>query len=158
MLSYRTEKMNLVRCRRFFGIVFLLALAGCSDENQPVRQGGIVTLEGQPLAGFTVTFMSPENRRPAWGTTDEQGRFELMTFNPGDGAPRGEYKVVVNPPPTPELFEQELPGGPPAPVVKARKKVPSIHENYGSAQTTPLHRVVPAPEGTIRLELNKDGT
>jgi hypothetical protein len=135
------------------GIVLLLAVTGCSGYDQPVRQRGIVTLNGQPLAGFTVTLMSTENKRPSSGTTGDDGTFELMTFNPGDGALRGEYKVVINPP-------LALPGAFRPQVVKnpENKTVPAIHANYTNAQKTPLRRVIPAPEGEIRIELNENGS
>ena len=84
--------------RPLFGIAWLFALAGCSTEGRPVRQRGIVTLEGRPLAGFTVTFMSMQDKRPAWGVTDEDGRFELMTYDPKDGCLPGEYKIVLSSP------------------------------------------------------------
>src|SRR5262249_58322349 len=58
---------------------------------------GIVTVNGQPLAGATVTFHpAEEGRRPASGRTDDDGTFELTTFHPGDGALPGTYKITVS--------------------------------------------------------------
>jgi len=53
-----------------------------SVEEVPVLEeeatGGIVTLDGEPLAGATVTFLpKDEDTVPASGITDEEGRFSL---------------------------------------------------------------------------------
>ncbi len=34
-------------------------------------------------------------RERPFGETDENGRFELTTFIKGDGAPSGEYKIMI---------------------------------------------------------------
>lgn len=80
--------------------------AGCgetakvtSEKTVPVT--GTVTYNGQPVADATVTFV-PETApgeaasgRGAFGRTDAAGKFELMAFNPGDGAVPGTYKVTI---------------------------------------------------------------
>ncbi len=146
--------MHPIRFRRYFGVFFLFSVVACSSKDRPVPQKGVVTLDGKPLAGYTVTFASTQDMRPAWGTTDEEGRFELTTYNPGDGALRGEYKVVLT---SPTAFGPQK-GGPKLPDAKSSQKVRPIHVNYQSVQKTPLTRVVPAPEGEIVLQLNKSGS
>lgn len=140
------------------GLIFLLALLGCTGNEQPVPQRGVVTLDDAPLAGFTLTFISTEKKRPAMATTDEQGKFELMTLSDGDGAMRGEYKVVVNSPnsdPGPAVGVFAAPNGDSA----VKKNVgPTIHPNYQNPQTTPLRQTIPAPEGLAIIKLNKGGT
>src|ERR1700737_3459055 len=49
------KKSMLVSLRPILGVALALGVAGCSAAGRPVRQKGVVTLEGQPLAGFTVT-------------------------------------------------------------------------------------------------------
>jgi hypothetical protein len=53
-----------------------------------------VTLDGQPVEGATVTFMTDDGKQSAAGSTDAAGKFSLST-NGKDGAPPGTYKVVV---------------------------------------------------------------
>jgi hypothetical protein len=148
----------LIVSRQSFACFLVLAGAGCSAGDRPVRQRGLVTLEGQPLAGVTVTFMSENNKRPAWGVTDDEGRFELTTYDPKDGCLPGEYKIIVTAPAPP--LPGDLPPGLVAPEVlnAARRAFPPIHPNYQSAEKTPLRRVVPAPAGDIVLGLNNNGS
>ena len=55
---------------------------------------GLVTLDGKPVAGGTVLLL-PKERRPALGHTDRNGRFTLSTFEEGDGALPGTYRVAI---------------------------------------------------------------
>jgi hypothetical protein len=75
--------------------------AGCSGNNQPtcypVR--GQVLRDGAPLAEALVAFHPLDQRaqvtpKPV-AYCDEQGRFHLMTFRSGDGAPAGRYAITV---------------------------------------------------------------
>lgn len=147
----RTTRTELsTRSAFLFGMVLMLASAGCSGQDQPIRQQGVATLDGKPLAGATLTFVSTENKRPAAATTGEQGNFEIMTLAPGDGALRGEYKVVV-------VMPTSGTWGVPDSGEAQRKPAPEIHANYQGAATTPLRCAVPTSAG-IELKLNKDGT
>ena len=56
---------------------------------------GVVTLDGKPVEGAAVMFMPKAGGRPATGTTDDKGRFELQTETAGDGALLGEHTVTV---------------------------------------------------------------
>lgn len=78
-----------------FGSAALLLLSGCGP-NRPktIDVHGVVTLDGNPVEGAAVLF-SPAEGRPATGTTDAQGKFELQTFEPGDGAVEGNHRVAV---------------------------------------------------------------
>jgi hypothetical protein len=97
--------------RRLFSAYFVLTLslsaaglatlAGCGDgkiARYPVT--GTVIVDGQAAEGAMVLFCPVEGsdefmkERPiAW--TDASGKYELRTFEPGDGAPAGQYKVMV---------------------------------------------------------------
>jgi hypothetical protein len=88
-------------------LIALTAAGGCSKgvslKTAPVS--GKVTLNGQPLAGATVTFL-PEMQagaasapNPSTGVTGADGSYKLSTMASGreviDGAPPGNYKVVI---------------------------------------------------------------
>ena len=77
--------------------MFVICFTGCggSDGPQPVSAGGVVTHNGKPLAGAKVVFAPDNQGRIAEGTTDEDGRFELTTFEPGDGALVAKHGVAV---------------------------------------------------------------
>lgn len=106
-------------------LVLMLLFVGCGEtvdvdrpETAPVT--GSVTYNGQPVEGATVTFMAgASGGRGAVGTTDASGKFQLTTFEAGDGAIPGAYKVkiakTVGGAPTAEGGEIMAPptGGPP---------------------------------------------
>lgn len=76
----------------------LLVSTGCGggDKNpgvdlEPVT--GTVLLDGSPVEGATVVFHGEQG---ASGITDSSGKFTLTTFDPGDGAKVGVYKVTVS--------------------------------------------------------------
>jgi hypothetical protein len=50
---------------------------------------------GQPVAGATVSFLGRNSPRIASGETDEQGQFQLTTFEANDGAVLGTHIVTV---------------------------------------------------------------
>ena len=87
---------------RSIGCFVLVALlVGCGetgDTNRPktVPVTGSVTYNGQPVEGATVTFVTGgSGGRGALGTTDASGKFQLTTFEAGDGAIPGSYKVTI---------------------------------------------------------------
>lgn len=73
-----------------------LAAAGCGPaEFAPVS--GVVTFEGEPIVGATVTFDPVNGKRASYATTDSSGRFELIVAGIKDqaGAVIGEHRVKV---------------------------------------------------------------
>jgi hypothetical protein len=74
----------------------LASAGGCNNGGRPKRfqVNGVVIYRGKPLDGAQVTFY-PTGARPACGTTDANGRFTLLTFNPNDGAVLGNHVVCV---------------------------------------------------------------
>lgn len=78
----------------------LVGLAGCggADVDRPDTYAvtGVVTLDGTPVEGATVTF-NPESREgtPAFGKTAADGTYQLTTFEAADGAIPGNYVVTA---------------------------------------------------------------
>lgn len=66
---------------------------------KPAKVIGVLTVDGQPAAGATVTFSPSRDGAsrgyPAVGKTDPNGKFRLTTFEAGDGAVPGVYTVTV---------------------------------------------------------------
>jgi hypothetical protein len=81
-------------------LAVLVGLAGCASESrrdgpEMVDVTGTITLDGEPVEGAHVRF-SPETRGPAaFAVSDKRGRYELRTFDPGDGAIPGKYGISV---------------------------------------------------------------
>jgi hypothetical protein len=100
------------------------------------------------------------------GTTDSDGKFSLTTYKPGDGALRGEYRVVVKKSPQgalpqPDRSDKEA-------MKKAMLQSMMANQNralqnnakgsvpgdYGEFGKTPLRQTVPDPKGVYDVELS----
>lgn len=90
---------------RAIALVLLMAavcsVAGCSQSDRvkvhPVE--GQLSWNGQPLANAFVILHPVDKSDPrvlsARAQTDAAGKFQLTTYENGDGAAAGEYKVTV---------------------------------------------------------------
>src|SRR5262249_40878245 len=92
----RTMKPAKIFLSASVPLALLLMSPGCSGA-KAVKTEGLVTLDGKPVAGATVTFRpeKKEQGRVATGLTDEDGAFQLQRFAPNAGAVPGDYKVTV---------------------------------------------------------------
>jgi hypothetical protein len=142
------------------------ALCGCGGSKpvgkgnrEPVfAAGGVVTYKGEPVADATVGGRSfrAENIIASGAKTDSSGRFQLMTYEPGDGAIVGKHQFTV----TKAVIEGDDPSyydpmspnyGKPAPKTTTKYLVP---KKYSSFETTDLSgEVKDAGSNEIVLEL-----
>ena len=84
------------------GGLLVSLLAGCSGKQPwetPYPAKGTITFKGKPIPNAELSFHPegdavPDTVRP-WAKTDETGEFVVSTFNKGDGAPPGRYKVTA---------------------------------------------------------------
>lgn len=163
------------------GVVALIGLftaGGCERDARPVPMEGVLTFEGKPLAKARVQFTPVASGRPAFGLTDEEGRFRLTTYEAGDGALPGSYKVTVThyletregapqaprseraPEPAQANVPKRAPGeGDHGGMMSRGRREPGrrLHNNdYATVDRTPLRQEVP-PKGDVRFDLNKGG-
>lgn len=101
-----------------FSWFVLTLVAGCSLQDGVVPVSGRVSLNGQPLAGATVTFqpIRGEGGVPAVGgsvgRTDDQGRFELrLAARDEMGAAVGQHRVTITTATAPEGDDTKLASG-----------------------------------------------
>ncbi|NLS91298.1 MAG: carboxypeptidase regulatory-like domain-containing protein [Planctomycetaceae bacterium] len=78
-----------------------LALSlGCapeqSDRPKTYPVTGTVTYNGEPVADANLNFQLVGGSSFALAKTDASGKYALMTFEAGDGAIPGEYKVTIS--------------------------------------------------------------
>ena len=73
-------------------------LTGCPSSSRPptYRVTGTVTLQGKPVAGAAITFVPTGEGEAASAITDSEGKYALTTWEAGDGARPGEYRVKVS--------------------------------------------------------------
>lgn len=117
----------------------MLSLNGCGDGRlscYPVT--GTVMVDGKPYPGAEVLLRPVaggdklQKERP-YGVTDELGTFELTTFLKNDGAPAGEYQVMILSK-RPRSKEQDL----------QWKGRPTLDAKYGKLSTSGIVVVVEA--------------
>ncbi|MBI3462238.1 MAG: carboxypeptidase regulatory-like domain-containing protein [Planctomycetes bacterium] len=148
--------MNLPTRHWLRVILLLLLVGGCggdSDGLAPVD--GTIIYRGKPLPNARVVFM-PETpgALPASGTTDDAGRYELMTSVPGDGARVGKHRVTVTARGPDKLLPANqlttgLPGSNTAP------GDPLIPPRYFMPNTSGLTAEVTAGGATVDFELTE---
>jgi outer membrane usher protein FimD/PapC len=156
-----------------FTFVAILMNLGCGTSNLS-KVEGIVTLDGKPLSGATVSFIPVKKEgKPAFGQTDKDGSFRLTTFRTNDGAQPGEYQVVVVVEKAneefvgrdPQTFTDEekkamrmgtmSPSGKRQVAENKKKQVSPVPAIYSDVKQTPLKEVVPT-SGKIELALRTD--
>jgi len=89
------------RLKFCLALVGLTAIAGCGEKGIPCNPvHGSVLVDGKPADGAMVIFCpvggseQVQKTRP-FGFTGSDGKFELLTVKKDDGAPAGDYKVLV---------------------------------------------------------------
>ncbi len=131
------------------GVIVLAGLTGCSGDSEdrlPVYSAsGQVLLEGKPLPHAFIVLhprdASDKRVLPARGQTDENGNFQLTTYQSGDGAVEGEFAVTVQHYPTRKEGESVVPGPNVLPPRYANPATTDIKVNIaaGSNQLEPIN-------------------
>lgn len=121
------------------GGLLLLLVAGCGKSGLiPVQ--GVLTLDGTPVEGAMIAFISEDGGSAAQGWTKPDGKFALES---GDqtGIKPGKYKVTVFK--VPMGFEKTA--------AAPKSEVPAM---YASKDKSPLSVVIPPPQGQeVKLEM-----
>jgi hypothetical protein len=107
-------------------ILACVSAVGCGggDRLDVYPVSGTVKYKGAPIEGAKVVFFGQEPHLQAAGipipegVTDSSGKYQLKSYEPGDGAPAGKYGVsivwmqVVTPSDDPEaMVEKDRLGG-----------------------------------------------
>ncbi len=86
----------------YLSILVCCGVAGCAPSNPwdtPYPATGSVTFKGKAVENAELTLFptdpkAPETVRPRARTTAD-GKFVVTTYQEGDGAPVGQYKVTI---------------------------------------------------------------
>lgn len=131
------------------------SFCGCGSgvKNRPklAKVRGVVTYKGEPVTDAAVSFMMDGAPRAAAGRTDDEGRFQLTTFDTNDGAPIGTHKVTVAkvaaapsvPMSVKDLAEKGAPKAPKG----------AIPLKYADPQKTPLQYTIEEGSNEKEIEL-----
>jgi hypothetical protein len=150
---------NLLLFVVFAAVTYL----GCGASDLPVPISGKVTVNGVPVANAGIVFHPHDGKgRPASAETTEDGTYRLTTFNAGDGALKGEYRVTLvwEEPVHPYLALRD--GAPQKDALRQEylawkekhKDQPSpIPPEYANVGSTPLVQKVPAPGNLANFDV-----
>jgi hypothetical protein len=101
MRSENTWQNCLFRATLYLITICVVVAAGCGKAKLPrYPVHGSVNVDGRPAEGAMVIFCpvtasdEAKTKRP-FGLTGADGKFVLTTIEQADGAPPGEYKVLV---------------------------------------------------------------
>lgn len=87
--------MTPVFHRSLLLIATVLLASGCQRGLPDVcRVRGKITRSGQPVP-FVIVHYFPDQGRPSWGQTDEQGEYELEYDPHRKGAESGHHRIYV---------------------------------------------------------------
>ena len=76
--------------------LFLILITGCGKSGPQIAPvHGRVTLDGKPLANADIRFQPDGPERPSVGSTDSDGRYELMYKRGQSGAVVGQHTVRI---------------------------------------------------------------
>src|SRR5262245_31004830 len=136
------------RVAGLFGLTLLLLAVGCGGKYTPVPVSGVVTLNGKPVEAATIYFYAfgdEKDGRPAFGTTDNNGKFQLSTMGNNDGALPRNYKVVITKyvPTLPNLKIPEFPN-----TVEGRaQRDDFMYKNFAAKGIQPFTNSLPQKYG-----------
>jgi hypothetical protein len=140
------------RCVRAALPALVLFLAGCGGPSLG-KVTGTVTYDGKPLKSGTIIFES-KGARPATGKIVDGRIVEVTTFQPNDGAPVGEHKVVIQAVEDAGSSKGANPGDPSGTSsMQTRSLIPAA---YGDPETSRLTATIKRGENNLTFELKKD--
>ena len=131
-------------------------LVGCQSKSTktPGRYAtipvtGVVTLAGQPVKDATIMFFSEQMQITAYGKTNISGKYDLTTYAPLDGAPKGHYLVCV------KKSEQQVVKGSDHPALPPETTTKQLlPQRYADFETSHLEAdVTPGQENSFGFEL-----
>ncbi len=95
MMSVRRPKLQFLS--GLMAVAALMTATGCGGSGDRPNLGlvsGVVTLDGKPLSGASVSF-NQAGFRPSIGMTDNEGRYELVYLRDIKGATLGKHVVKI---------------------------------------------------------------
>ena len=116
-------------------------VCGCNKTVDPtlVPVSGTVTVQGQPLANATVTFI-PKDGTPGFGgvgKTDAAGKFTLLGSRDNvPGIPPGEYRVAISKRLMPDGSEVPANDNTPPMMSPAKESLAAGYSNPGTTTLT----------------------
>ena len=126
----------------------VLACSGCARDLYPVS--GKVLYKSAPAAGATVFFQrkgaAPMNEHLIMGIVRDDGSFKLVCGSLGEGAPEGEYDVLIEWKQTRKAAKGDVKHGPGHP---SQKSADRLNGRYADPKQPRLHAMVKAETNVL---------
>jgi len=129
-----------VGCSGLACLAVVMSFAGCGQGPERVPVSGQVLLDGKPLTKGEIT-VAPLGKRASFATLDAEGRFQLTTYEMGDGTALGTHPVSVH---SGEFLDPS-------------HKLWRVPKKYASLTTSGLSVSVDGPTDAIVVNLSWDG-
>jgi hypothetical protein len=123
-------------------------LIGCNKKTNVVEVTGKVTRNGKVVPNLYLNFV-PDEGRPSWAMTDDNGDFKLNYDKERDGAQVGTHTVWVQVRGRSPKEEGEL-----ADRVKKSPDLQAILEKYGDAKKSNLRIEITPDTKTLEVKLD----
>jgi hypothetical protein len=123
--------------------VILAIVAGCNHSSQESQVSGRVTLDGAPVGPGTVVFAPVGSGKPATGSVDASGNYNMSTSHE-IGLASGKYKAAVS-------IREAAPD-----IKRGERPEPGkllIPQKYEDSSKSGLEYDVPPGNNTINIEL-----
>lgn len=145
--------------------LFALSIAGCEGESfNTVPVSGIVSLDGEPLAGVKVVFLPQPTESTAVvgpfssATTDANGKFELKTRYDEPGAVVGTHRVTFA---YRDIDRKAITGAEPAAEAEGDGDSSTANESAGAksqlGKRKPIPRQYGEEESNVKIEVPAGG-
>lgn len=139
-------------------VVTSSVLMGCGGGGDPDRPAttpttGVVTYNGDPVEGATVTFKPGAEGKAAFGKTDAEGKFSITTFEGGDGAIPGSYTIAVTKMEVVESNAVSMDDPNYDPTIEEPEPKSLLPTKYADAANSGLTATVGTEAGDVKLEL-----
>lgn len=145
----------MTTCKYWFVLTAVAAvlLAGCETDaiGEVVPAAGIVTLDGKPIAGVSISLVPQEGveGRGGYGTTGEDGSFSLQADTDVMGIPAGYYRIM--------LLKYAMPDGSPIPPDTSAADAGIVNllpPVYSDPEQSQVYATFPTPDGQpVKIDL-----
>lgn len=144
-MHFHSKHSGLTFVRLSLCLLLAGLLNGCGAGVEEVPKGtvsGTVKLDGKPLSGARVNFISGTAGAGAYADLQQDGTYSIT-----EPIPAGDYKVYLSSPglgdaPPSESGNQEL-----------KDSLKDVPQKYQSDQTTELQTIIKEGENTFEIDL-----
>lgn len=160
-----TFSVSIARHSMFVAGLLVAVVVGCGPRVDRYPVEGVITLDGKPVKGASVTFVPQASGHPGVAITGDDGAFRLQELRGHDGVVPGKYRVAVFLAEWSKVKTVAVPFGPesggatPGTIEMIEGKPMLLKhivpERYGTADTSGLNAEITGPTKGLTFALRK---